>query len=187
MNNENFEYISKYTGFQAFERPYTDTFYYKRGNDTIVIIHVDNDWNMFGEVLDPFLLPISPIEPIYGLLTQQRCEELIMRTMPPPYRKDVLRKYNMKKMDYAMLMYCTRLINLIDTHWMAWSENDKAEDYHPRFNKELMKEREKYMVKLDPEPEDILPSTPYFTFTEKDTMFYSEENIDNKFKDYAFL
>lgn len=58
------EYISDLTEFRAYESPYTDTMYVKDANKTVCIIHVDEDWNMVGEVIDPFDIPISPIKPI---------------------------------------------------------------------------------------------------------------------------
>lgn len=151
-------YISKYTDFQAFEPPYTDKIYYKEGNKTLCIIHIDNAWNMWGEVLDPFNIPIDVLRPKYDNLNQIQCEQLIMRHMPPRHRLDVKRKYNMENIDYAILMYKTRLITLIDNYWAAWSENDKAEDYHPKYNQSLMEQRFEGCIQLDPEPEDEIPS-----------------------------
>lgn len=155
-------YISELTQFQAFEAPYTDKVYYKNGNKTVCIIHIDKDWNMYGDVIDPFDIPIDSLKPKYLPLDQGQCERLIMRHMPPRSREDVKKKYNMKEIDYAMLMYKTRLITLIDTYWAAWSEDDKAEDYHPRFNEEIMEERMSDCIKIDPEPEDLEPRAPYW-------------------------
>ncbi|MBO5389212.1 MAG: hypothetical protein J6A59_13995 [Lachnospiraceae bacterium] len=155
-------YESKYTNFTASEPPYTNIIYYKNGNKTVVKIHIDNNWNMWGEVLDPFDAVIFPLGPVYRNLTQAECERLLMKDMPKPNRIDVLKKYNMKVMDYATILYSTRLINLISTTWAAWSEDDKVEDYHPRFNEEIMREREKTMLRLDPEPEDDEPPAPYW-------------------------
>lgn len=182
-------YESKYTDFTASEPPYTDKIYYKDGNKTVAIIHIDNNWNMWGEVLDPFDLIISPIKPIFRDLTQKECERMLMKDMPKPNRQDVLDKYNMKVMDYATLVYSTRLINLINCYWVAWSENDRAEDYHPRFNEELMKEREKTMIKLDYEPEDDEPPAPYWVPDWENGCLFSATNIDDvaeKFSDYTF-
>ena len=36
-------------------------------------------------------------------------------------------KYNMKEIDYAKFMYYTRLINMLSNYWLAWSEDDKAD------------------------------------------------------------
>ena len=103
---------------------------------------------------------------------------MLLKDVQKPNRKDVLREYNMEKMDYAKFEYCTRLINLINNYWLVWSEADKAEDYHPRFNKELMKEREKYMLRLDPQLEDNEPPTPYWQPDwENDNLFNKSEEI----------
>jgi len=155
-------YTSEYTNFCASEPPYTDTIYYKDGNKTIAVIHIDKDWNMTGDVLDPFDLPINISEPTWGPLDQVQCERMLMKDMPKPNRKDIMQEYNMgNAIDYAKLVYCTRLINMINSYWVAWSENDKAEDYHPRFNPDILRERDSYSIKLDPEPEDNEPPTPY--------------------------
>ena len=96
----------------------------------------------------------------------------------------------MDKIDYAILMYKTRLITLIDTYWAAWSEDDKAEDYHPRFNKEIMKEREKSMLRLDPEPEDDEPPKPYwYEKPEFKNIGYMQEVVNpipEEYKDLVF-
>lgn len=179
-------YESKYTNFTASEPPYTNIIYYKNINKTVVKIHIDNEWNMWGEVVDPFDKVIFPFKPIYRALNQQECEKLLMKDMPKPNRQDVLEKYNMKVMDYSMLLYSTRLINLINNIWVAWSEEDKAEDYHPRFNKELMKEREKTMIKLDYEPEDDEEPTPYCTDIQKERhWFYQEPSNELNLTNYV--
>lgn len=118
-------YVSNYTDFTASEPPYTNKIFCKDGNRTVAIIHIDDNWNMWGEVIDPFNLWISPIKPIYTNLTQEQCEKMLLKDVPKPNRKDILREYNMKEMDYAKFMYCTRLINLINNYWLAWSEDDE--------------------------------------------------------------
>lgn len=155
------QYISKLTDFRAYEPPYIDTMYFKDGDKTVCIIHADENWNMYGEVLDPFDLPISPIKPIFGQIDQLQCERLIMRNMAPLCRAEELKKkYGFDKVDYAQIMYRTRTICLIDRYWMAWSPYDKVSDYHPLFNEELMKERFKDSIQLDPEEEDMEPFPP---------------------------
>ena len=149
------KYISDLTEFRAYEAPYTDTIYVKDGNKTVCIIHIDEEWNMTGEVIDPFNIPISPIKPIYGQLNQLQCERIIMRHMAPMCREKQLKeKYKFDKVDYAQIMYRTRLITLIDTYWVAWSESDRAEDYHPRYNEKLMEERFEDQIVIDKEEED---------------------------------
>lgn len=149
------KYISDLTEFRAYEAPYTDTIYVKDGNKTVCIIHIDKEWNMTGEVIDPFNIPISPIKPIYGQLNQLQCEQIIMRHMAPMCREKQLKdKYKFDKVDYAQIMYRTRLITLIDTYWVAWSESDRAEDYHPRYNEKLMEERFEDQIVIDKEEED---------------------------------
>lgn len=155
-------YISELTEFRAYEPPYTDKIYIKDGNKTVCIIHADENWSMYGDVVDPFNIPISPIKPIYTRLNQFQCERIIMRNMPPMIRVEQLkREYGFDKVDYAIVMYRTRLITLIDTYWAAWSEEDKAEDYHPRFNAELMKQRFEGQIEIDPEEEDKYPMPPW--------------------------
>lgn len=184
-------YESKYTYFCASEPPYTDTIYYKDGNKTVTIIHVDKDWNMSGEVIDPFDQYVSPVEPIWGTLNQEQCERMLLKDMPSPNRTDVKKKYNMDKIDYAMLMYCTRLISMINSYWVAWSENDKAEDYHPRYNEEILKERDSYNIEIDHEPEDDGPSTPYIdlnALSEEHELHYipGKDEIQLEFSDEEF-
>ena len=120
-------YKSKFTDFAASEPPYTDTVYCKDENRTVCIIHIDENWNMYGEVIDPYDLFISPVKPIFGPLNQEQCERMLMKDAPKPNRVDVMRELDMEFMDY-----------------------------------EIMKEREASMIKLDPEPEDLEPSTPYW-------------------------
>ena len=164
------KYESKFTNFQTDMEVLTNTMYYKDINKTICIIHVNDDWSMNGKVLDPFDLPISPIKPIFTDLDQEMCEKIIMRTMPPPYRQDILKKYNFKVMDYGLMLYKTRLINLLDTYWMAWSEDDKVEDYHPRFNEYIDKERSKNRLQFDHDSDyveqELLKDSPYLFQTE---------------------
>ncbi len=183
-------YVSEHTNFQAFELPYTDKIYFKDGNKTVAIIHIDKDWNMWGEAIDPFDIPIDIMNPKFDLLTQTECEQIIMRHMPPECRTDVKQKYNMEKLDYAMIMYKTRLISLTDKYWAAWSEDDRVEDYHPLFNKEIMKEREKSMLRLDPEPEDDEPHTPYWYERPKfKNVGYMQEVVNpipDEYKDLVF-
>ena len=164
-------YISEYTDFQAFEPPYTDKIYYKEGDKTLCIIHVDENWNMWGEVKDPYNIPIDILNPKFKPLNQKQCEELIMIHMPPRHRTDVKKRWGMDKIDYAILMYKTRLITLIDSYWVAWSEDDKAEDYHPRYNEKLMEKRFEGAIQIDPEPEDLEESTPILTFEERAERF----------------
>ena len=148
-------YMSDKTFFQAKEPPLIDKFYFKDANKTLCIMHADKDWNMRGEVRDPFNIPLNMLEPKFSDLTQYQCEELLVHRMPPPTRKDVLNRLQLDRMWYDQLMYRTRLIRFTDNYWLAWSEHDKIEDYHPRWNKEILKEHDKYILHLDPEPDDI--------------------------------
>lgn len=168
-------YTSKLTKFTAGAPPLTDKIYYKDGNKTVAIIYVDNEWNMHGVPLDPYDLPISPLKPIYTELNQKQCELMLLKDTPPPNRKDIIDYYGDKVIDYSKILYSTRLINLLTHYWVAWSEDDKAEDYHPLFNKDIMKRRMNSYIKLDWEPEDDEESQPYCEFDfEKDNMFYRE-------------
>lgn len=191
MSDKKLYYKSKYTEFQTTEPPYTDKIYYKEGNKTLCIIHIDENWNMWGEVKDPFNIPIDILKPKYKDLTQAQCEELIMRHMPPLRRTDIKKKYNMEIVDYAIIMYKTRLITCIDNYWAAWSEDDKAEEYHPKYNKDIMKARFEDSIKLDEDPEDKI-MTPYIKIDfEKEAHNYHEPNhgkiyINPEFKNMKF-
>lgn len=172
------KYVSKYTYFCANDEPLTDKIYCKYGNKTTCIIHVNEDWNMTGEVIDPFNLYISPLKPIYRDLTQEECERMLLKDTPQPNRKDIIEKYGVNGViDYAKFMYSTRLINMINTYWLAWSENDKAEDYHPLYNKDILKERDSSSIVIDPEPEDLEPKEPYWQPDIKNTIDYVELSI----------
>lgn len=166
-------YISNYTNFCASEPPYTDTIYYKNGNETLAKIHVNKDWSMTGSAINPFELPIGLCTAEFGYLNQEQCERLIMQDMPKPNRKDIMKKYNMKVLDYAMIMYKTRLINMINSYWVAWSEDDKVEDYHPRYNEKLRGELDSYLIQLDPESEDNEQLVPYIKLDEQDDNLHS--------------
>lgn len=128
-------YKSKYTEFTAYEEPYTDKFYFKYTNETVAIIYVDKDWNMYGDVLDPFQMPVKTFK-----LDQVDCEKLILIKLPT-WRADVKRRSGLDKYDTAMLLYKSRGINLLNNYWFAWAESDKIEDYHPLFNAEIAEAR----------------------------------------------
>lgn len=151
------EYISKLTEFRAYEPPYVDKIYIKDGNKTVCIIHADKNWNMYADIIDPFDLPISPIKPIYGQLNQKQCEQILMLQMAPLCRAEQLKKkYGFDKVDYAYILYKTRLINSTHTYWAAWSEYDRAEDYHPAYNKKLEEEYIKSLPVLEVEDGEIV-------------------------------
>lgn len=178
------KYISNLTEFRAYEAPYTDTMYVKDGNKTVCIIHIDEEWNMTGEVIDPFNIPISPIKPIYGQLNQLQCEQIIMRHMAPMCREKQLKdKYKFEKVDYAQILYRTRMINLIDTYWVAWSESDKAENYHPLFNTSLMKQRFDGQIQIDSEDEDNHSFPPYMEIQNGDMFETTKELPYLEFED----
>lgn len=181
------KYVSKYTKFTALECPYTNNIFYKKGNRTIAIVHIDSDWNMWGEVLDPFNLPISPIKPVFGQLNQIQCEEMLLYGTPPASRIDLIEKYNMRKQfDYAKFMYCTRLITMTNDYWLAWSDNDKAEDYHPWFNPHILAERTKHCLRIEPEDEDI--DTPYHNINDDTSAmnYIDVEKLKEKTKEWEF-
>lgn len=137
----NFKYVSTLTDFQAFERPYMGKFYLKDMNNIVAEIYVDKDWKMCGTIIDPYGIPISPIEPMYGILKQERCEQLIMYNMPPRHRK-FWNEQEHKEIDYAKMMYKTRGISLLNFYWFAWDKSERAEDFHPRLNERIMAERD---------------------------------------------
>lgn len=136
-----YEYISTLTDFQAFEKPYIDRIYIMDMNNLVAEIYIDSDWKMCGTVIDPYSLPISPMKPVYGILKQDRCEQLIMYNMPPRCRKFMSEELKNTEIDYAQLMYKTRGISLLNYYWFAWSKEERAEDFHPRLNEEIMSER----------------------------------------------
>lgn len=124
-------YRSKYTEFIAYEPPYVEKIYYKHRNETVVALHIEKDWTMYGEVLQPFNLIVPKFS-----LDQVDCEKLILDKLPA-WREDVKQRSGLDKYDSAMLMYKYRGIDMLNDYWFAWSENDKIEDYHPKFNKEI--------------------------------------------------
>lgn len=154
-----FSRISTETKFQTFIRPLTYKIYLKHGNETVAHIEMDDDWNMTCYPHDPFNIPYHFQSPAYDPMGQKMCELLVTDKMPPRCRNDIKKKYGTPEVDYGVLLYCTRGINLLDNYWWAWSEDDKAEDYHPRYNEEIMKMQEEYMLHLDPEPGE--EKTPY--------------------------
>jgi hypothetical protein len=141
-------YKSPYTRFIAYEKPLVHRVYVKDENTTIAIIDIDDNWQMHGSVINPINKLIHPSL----VLDQESCERALMKNMPPENCPDVLEHYGLDKYDCAEIMYRTRAINLLDKTWLAWSEDDKAEDYHPLCNEKLMKIRMKGMMQIiDPD------------------------------------
>ena len=128
-------YKSQYTEFIAYESPYIDKIYYMHMNKIIAIIHVDSNWSMHGEVLHPFDMIVKT----FGL-NQIDCEKLILSKLPA-WREDVKRRSKLDRYDSAMLLYKYRGIDMLNNYWFAWSQDDKIEDYHPKYNKEIAEAR----------------------------------------------
>lgn len=159
-------YKSKYTDFVAYEEPYTDKFYFKLKNETIAIIHVSCDWKVWGEVIQPLKMPVNAFS-----LNQIDCEKLILMNLPN-WREDVKERSGLTRYDKAMLLYMYRGINSLNSHWFAWSEDDRIEDYHPLYNAEIAEAR----WGKDREAED------YYTFEmepwDKEGKEYFNEKVD---------
>ena len=144
-------YISKYTNFIAHDKPLTNVVYVKYGNHTVCRIYIKDNWEMLGEIDDFLMCPVGGGK--LNHLEQDDCELILLKNMPPASRKKTLKSYGLDRYDSAEIMYRTRGINLLDDFWLAWSENDKAEDYHPLHNKKILEERTKDMIKFtDDEP-----------------------------------
>lgn len=144
-------YESKYTNFIAHNKPLTNTVYVKYGNHTVCRIYIEDDWTMHGEIDDFLMCPVGGGK--LNHLEQKDCELILLKNMPPASRTKTLRSHGLERYDSAELMYRTRGINLLDDFWLAWSEDDKAEDYHPLHNKKILEERTKDMIHfVDDEP-----------------------------------
>lgn len=139
MENENKAlYKSRFTDFIAYNEPLVDKIYYKWSNVTAAIILVDNNWKMRGIIKNENLVPslIHRTE-----LSQSECENCIMSHMPSPNRQDILIRLELKVYDSAEYIYRTRAISAFDLFWLAWSDDDKAEDYLPMRNYKIWKSR----------------------------------------------
>lgn len=55
-----------------------DKLYLMGMNNIVAEVYVDKDWKMCGTIIDPYGLTISTIEQMYGILKQERCEQLTM-------------------------------------------------------------------------------------------------------------
>jgi hypothetical protein len=172
-------YKSKYTGFVAHNKPLVHTIYVKDENETTDIIYIDDNWNMAGSSL--VLRPKGWGPDItFG---QADCERMLMKNVPSKNCPDVLEHYGLKEYDTAEIIYRTRGINLLDKTWLAWSKEDKAEDYHPLCNPELMKIRMKDMIQIE-DPDIEMPPIGYESEACKETRLATEKNLAELEKKY---
>lgn len=178
MAKKKYTYISKVTDFMALDPPIPYEIYYKHGNKTVCIIHVGRDWSMWGEVIDPYDIPVALFTPKFEPLDQRMCEKLLLKHMPPSSRKDVLIRHNMEQFDHPTLIYATRLITLLDDYWLAWDENERAEDIHPRFNDKLKQEYLDALPKLPLEEGEVIEKTPLWCEREEFWHPFSDELLE---------
>lgn len=129
-------------------------FYFMEGNNLLATIYVSDGWKLMGEVNDVVNFPYRCLIPIGSdfNLDQDDCEYIIRKRIRPN------RGY--KDYDEIKELGARRGANTLDNYWFAWSLQDRAEDWHPRFNKELMdkfhpdidamtyEEREKFLKSL---------------------------------------
>lgn len=124
-------YRNDKTGFITYIKPLTDKIYYKIKNTTAAIIYVGENWEMTAEVVDPFAFST----PLFTL-SEDWAEKKIVSLSPRNYPR-IIKAFGVSRYDTAVLLYKSRGIDYVRDDWFAWSEDDKIEDYHPRFNPEL--------------------------------------------------
>ena len=119
------------TGFITYIKPLTNKIYYKIKNETAAIIYIDDNWGMEVDVVNPFAFNT----PIFHLSSEWAERKMV--ALSPRNMQRILDAFNVERYDTAEMMYKTRGISYVRDDWFAWSEDDKIEDYHPRFNPEL--------------------------------------------------
>ncbi len=124
-------YKNDSTGFITYIKPLCNKLYYKVKNDTVAVINVSENWEMSVDIVNPFAFTLVK----YGA-DKEWAENLIVQLVPRDMER-ILRVYNIERYDTAVMLYRSRGINYVRDDWFAWSEDDKIEDYHPRFNKAL--------------------------------------------------
>ena len=107
-------------------------FYFMEKDRLLATINVEPGWKLSGKIDDLCYFPYKDlIHPETGYtLEQDDCEKVIRRRICP-YR-------GQKDYDEILYLGSKRGANTTDFYWFAWSLDDKAKDWHPRFNKELM-------------------------------------------------
>lgn len=130
MNNEPI-YRNDKTGFITYMRPLTNKIYYKIKNETAAIIDIDDNWKMKAEVVNPFAFNT----PIFSL-PEDWAEKKIV-ALSPRNMDRILKTFKVDRYDTAEMLYKTRGIEFVRDDWFAWTEDDKIEDYHPRYNPEM--------------------------------------------------
>ena len=121
-------YKSEETGFITYRDVELSRIFVKNGNNTVGYIDIAKDWKMEGQITDIKNFPWF-IYPLYW--GQAKCEETILMRVPPNRGEEILKSYAIEKYDVMTLLFMTRGIQMMDRMWFAWSEDDKAEDYHP--------------------------------------------------------
>jgi len=129
-------YHNPKTGFITYRPVELNKIYVKNGNDTVAEINISDNWKMEGWVIDPAKFPWS-LYPLYW--DQERCEVILTGRVAPNRGPEFLKSMGLDKYDTMTLIYMNRGIQVTDDLWFAWSEDDRAEDYHPNFNPELRK------------------------------------------------
>lgn len=119
------------TGFITYIKPLTNKIYYKIKNETAAIIYINDNWGIEVDVVNPFAFNT----PIFHL-SSDWAERKMVATSPRNMQR-ILDVFNVERYDTAEMMYKTRGISYVRDDWFAWSEDDKIEDYHPRFNPDL--------------------------------------------------
>lgn len=109
-------------------------FYIKFGNIVVVEIHTNEDWEMEGVVVNPAYFPASyPL-----ILSDAQCKYWLSNRIMPDRKDGSVEQLGLKEYDTMEVLYRSRGINMLDDYWLAWSIEDKAEEYHPRFNSSLI-------------------------------------------------
>lgn len=120
------------SNFITHEKLRPDIIYIKAGNKVIGDIQIDSEWNMHGTIYHPGLFFSSyPV-----ILTDAQCKYFLASRVAPP-RPLLLEQAGLSEYDTMSLIYRTRGISYLDDIWLAWAPDDRAEDYHPRFNKDI--------------------------------------------------
>ena len=107
--------------------------YVKHRNSTCVEIDINEDWTMLGTSKSTKIQDMG----YNGIMSDAQCKHFLSTRVAPNRGKFMLDELGLKEYDTMEILYRTRGIQPKDDWWLAWSEDDKAEDYHPNFNKEI--------------------------------------------------
>lgn len=137
-------YSSKLTPFITWEEPVLSEIYIKNAQDIVAKINITGNWEMEGEVYDPWVFI-----PTKFTLTQKDCEEYIVSRIGCD-REDTLKRMNIERYDSILMLYHTRGIRPTDKIWFAWDKSDRFEDYHPKATPESWAEHLELLHKRQP-------------------------------------